>query len=178
RDERHAEHREEVGRRPARLDVERAQPGALRLYRRGAAGHHRRTIRLRKADEVLGVAPRRLIFRLLVRALAARRARIELHVVEIVTVAGDRIDREHVPYGQRRHARANAERDRDDHQHGQPDVALEAAPREIEVVRQHYAFTERTSDGPRSRSAAVPSTMWMLRCARAAISGSCVTITT
>src|SRR5262249_42224675 len=142
------------------------------------------------AQQRLGVGAAQLLHRLLAGDVVDRPARIQLHEVEVGALAGDRVGRQHVEHGERGHAGADAERDRDDHERGQRDVAPEAAAGEVEVVREHGGSSQAwglgcaaawpgwISDGPRSRSLAIPSTMWTLRWARAAISGSWVTIKT
>ena len=132
RDERHVEHREEVGRRPADASSEERRRGP------GAAARSPRCRRVIIAWRSAFFASSSVLAR---RAASSDRsapgsvsprsfARIELDVVELVALLRDRVGRQHVQHGQRRHARADAERDREDHQRRQRDVAAQAAPRE------------------------------------------------
>jgi hypothetical protein len=132
--ERHIEHREEVGRRVARVGVERVQVGAGRLDRDVAARHHRLAIAALGAQERLGVEPADLEVRLLARRVALLAGRVELDVEELVALVRQRVSRQEVQHGEGGHAGPDAERDRQHHEAGQHPVAAEAPQREVDVV--------------------------------------------
>ena len=109
-------------------------------------------------------------------------------VEQLAALLRNRIAGQHVEDGQRGHARADAERDRQHHQCGERrDCAGSCAMRGRSSRRTwgrpltafRRARRRRRGSGSvrRDRSVAMPSTMCTLRCARAASSGSCVTIT-
>ena len=145
--ERHVEHREEIGRGVARIDAEGFDPAVFRFDRGRATGHEGLPIALLVAQQALGVVAGELVFRLVAGGEAIRRARVDARIEQLVALLRDGIAGQHIEHGQRGHAGADAQRDRQHHQEGQRLVALEAAQREGEVVAEH-AWLRRVGPGP------------------------------
>src|SRR5690606_5803868 len=104
---------------------------------------------------------------------------------ELVALVRDRVPGQGPEHDQGGHAGADAQGDRQHHEGREHPVAAEAAQCQAEVVGEHgvppcqarAAAAAGTSDGAREKSVATPSTMCTLRWARAASSGSWVTMT-
>ena len=135
--ERRVEHREEIRRGVTRLHVERVERGLFGLDRHRAAGHQRLVLRPLRMQQVHAVDQGQLFGRLLARHHPLDVLRIDLRVVQLSAASWQRIARQHVQHGQRRHAGADAQGDRQHHQRGERLVAPEAAQCQVEVVAEH-----------------------------------------
>src|SRR3546814_7376349 len=102
-----------------------------------ATGHHRLAVAALLAQQGFGIEPGDLLGGLFAGRVAAHALRIELHVEQLAAAGRHRIAGQDVEHRQRGHAGADAQRDRQHHQHGQRLVATEASEREVEVVGEH-----------------------------------------
>ena len=136
--ERYIEHREEVGRRGADLELDRSGVLALRF------GDPARLVARHLAQRPAGVVER---FRVHVGQLQRGFVRllvglggipvIELNVIQDVILVGDRVVAHDVTDRDDGHAGADADRDRGHHQGAQCRVGADAQYAELQIVSKH-----------------------------------------